>query len=115
MNIIRREDKVQHRPNGRSYLHHEIVVEETLESLVGHYYCNRALYWTPGAHNPYWDAGARYMLDRCVATVTDFIRASGYDCLGDISDYDANTFGEFFHLTIIRPQLDEVPDYDDLR
>lgn len=44
------------------------------------------LYWTPGAHAPYWAHSKHFTHDVCVATPKDFIIEAGYDTFDGMDD-----------------------------
>lgn len=64
-----------------------------------------ALYWTPGADEPYWAARANFTHDVCVAVPTDWLAAAGYDAWSEDEELHGEE-GELLSLTLQRPPGD---------
>ncbi len=61
-----------------------------------------ALYWTPGAAEPYWASQPQFALDTPVATPEDFLRAAGYETWSELAEGEE---GEMLTLTVSRPNV----------
>ena len=78
------------------------TVAYTMENLDNYDGMGLALYWTPGASDPYWASQPSFMYDKAVATPQDFLEAAGYDCF--VEDHDYSGCNDMLSLEIERPE-----------
>jgi hypothetical protein len=87
------------------------TVTETLEFLARVDSNGLRLYATPGSNKPYWASTPSFMYDVCVATVSDFATAAGFDTFGfysaEMQEYIAVEGEETYSITVAMPEYVE--------